>query len=52
MKLEVYCMKCKEQREAKDVKQITLENGKPALEGTCPVCDSKLLQIIYPNACQ
>ena len=50
--MEVYCTKCKEKREAKDVKQITMENGKPAQEGICPVCGTKLFQVIYPNACQ
>ncbi len=50
--MEIFCRKCQEKREAVDVKQIMLENGKPALEGVCPVCRSVLLQIVYPNACQ
>ena len=33
-----YCMKCKAQREIKNSKQITMKNGRPATERTCPTC--------------
>src|SRR5207237_6071890 len=36
--MEAYCLKCREKREMKDPKAITMKNGKPATEGTCPVC--------------
>jgi ribosomal protein S27E len=38
-------MKCKEQREIKGAKQITMKNGRPATEGTCPVCGTKIFKI-------
>ena len=38
-------MKCKEQREMKDPKPITMKNGRPATEGTCPVCGTRLFRI-------
>jgi hypothetical protein len=38
-------MKCKEKREAKDVKAVTMKNGKPAQEGVCPVCGTKMFRI-------
>ena len=44
-KMEGYCMKCKEKREIKDVKPVTMKNGKPANEGTCPVCGTKIFKI-------
>ena len=40
-----YCMKCKAQREIKDAKQITMKNGRPATEGACPVCGTKIFKI-------
>lgn len=43
--MEGRCMKCKENREIKDAKQITMKNGRPAVEGTCSVCGSKIFKI-------
>ena len=40
-----YCMKCKAQREIKNPKQITMKNGRPATEGACPVCSTKIFKI-------
>ncbi len=40
-----YCMKCKVQREIKNAKQITMKNGRPATEGICPVCSTKIFKI-------
>lgn len=44
-KLIVFCMKCKEKREAKDMKPITMKNGRPAMEGICSVCGTKVFKI-------
>jgi Domain of unknown function (DUF5679) len=38
-------MKCKAQREIKNAKQITMKNGRPATEGACPVCNTKIFKI-------
>jgi len=43
--MEAYCMKCREKREAKDVKAVTMKNGKPAQEGICPTCGTKMFRI-------
>jgi RNase P subunit RPR2 len=40
-----YCMKCKAQREIKDSQQITMKNGRPATQGTCPKCGAKIFKI-------
>ena len=40
-----YCMKCKTQREIKDSKQVTMKNGRPATEGVCPVCGTRMFKI-------
>ena len=43
--LEAYCVKCRAKREIKDAKAITMKNGKPATQGTCPVCGTKMFRI-------
>jgi hypothetical protein len=43
--MEAYCMKCKEKRQANDVKDVTMKNGKPAQEGVCPVCSTRMFRI-------
>ena len=34
-----------EEREMKDAKAITMENGRPATQGVCPVCGTKMFKI-------
>ncbi len=43
--MQARCMKCKEQREMQDPKPITMKNGRPATEGTCPVCGTRMFRI-------
>ena len=43
--VEAYCVKCRERREMKDPKQITMKNGKPAVQGKCPVCGTTMNKI-------
>ena len=43
--MQGYCLKCRERREMKDAKAITMKNGKPATEGKCPVCGTKIFKI-------
>jgi len=40
-----YCVKCKAKREMKDPQQITFKNGRPATQGICPVCGTKIVAI-------
>ena len=44
--MEAYCVKCRDRRELTDPKPVTLSNGRPALQGTCPVCATKLTRIV------
>jgi Domain of unknown function (DUF5679) len=44
-RVEAYCVKCRDKREVKDPKQITMKNGKPAVQGKCPVCGTTLNKI-------
>ncbi len=43
--MQAYCMKCRTKREIKDPKAITMKNGRPATQGTCPVCGTKIFRI-------
>jgi hypothetical protein len=45
MATEAYCVKCKAKREMKNENKITMKNGKPATEGVCPVCSTKMFKI-------
>ncbi len=44
-----YCVKCKASREIQDAHQITMKNGRPATEGKCPVCGTKIFKIGAPG---
>ena len=46
MATEAYCVKCREKREIKDPKEVTMKNGRNAIEGTCPVCGTKLFRMV------
>jgi hypothetical protein len=43
--MEGYCLKCRTKREIKDATKVTLKNGRPATQGTCPVCGTKITRI-------
>ena len=40
-----YCMKCKKKVEIRNARQITLKNGRPATQGVCPGCGTKVFRI-------
>ena len=42
---QAYCVKDRMMVEMKDPKQITLKNGRPAMQGTCPKCGTKVTRI-------
>ena len=43
--MQAYCMKCRAKREMKDTKAITMKNGRPATQGVCPECGTKMFRI-------
>jgi Zn finger protein HypA/HybF involved in hydrogenase expression len=43
--MQAYCMKCRAKREMKDARSITMKNGRPATQGVCPVCGTKMFRI-------
>lgn len=43
--MEAYCFKCRSKRDIRNAKATTLKNGRPATQGTCPVCGTKVFRI-------
>ena len=43
--MQAYCVKCRAKREMKDARAITMKNGKPATQGLCPTCGTKMFRI-------
>ena len=42
---EAYCLKCRIKRQISNAQEVTLKNGRPATQGTCPVCSTKVFRI-------
>jgi hypothetical protein len=42
---EGYCVKDKKKVEIQNPVKTTMKNGKPATQGTCPVCGGKVFRI-------
>jgi NAD-dependent SIR2 family protein deacetylase len=42
---QAYCVKCKKKVEIKNAKQITMKNKRPATQGVCPKCGTKVFRI-------
>jgi hypothetical protein len=43
--MEGYCVKCRAKKQIKNAKEITMKNGRPATEGVCPDCGTKIFKI-------
>ena len=43
--MQAYCIKCRAKRELKNPKAITMKNGKPSIQGVCPVCGTKMFRV-------
>ncbi len=45
LKIEAYCMKCREKREMAQPHPVFTVKGQPAVEGVCPVCGTKMFMM-------
>ncbi|MBI2288040.1 MAG: hypothetical protein HYU83_03525, partial [Chloroflexi bacterium] len=45
-RIRAYCVKCRAKREMKNPVAITLKNGRPAVQGVCPKCGTKMFRIM------
>lgn len=43
--MQAYCMKCKKQVDVKNPKQVIMKNKRPATQGTCASCGTKVFKI-------
>jgi hypothetical protein len=43
--MQAYCVKCRAKKEMSNPKAITMKNGKPATQGVCPTCGTKMFRI-------
>jgi hypothetical protein len=43
--MQAYCLKCCAKREMKNVRSITMKNGRSAIQGVCSVCGTKMYKI-------
>lgn len=46
MDVEAYCMKCKASRKMNDAQEVTMDNGRRAAKGICPVCGTKMTKFL------
>jgi hypothetical protein len=42
---KAYCVKCKATKEIKNPKAIIMKNKRPATQGVCPTCSTKVFRI-------
>ncbi|MFY9300557.1 MAG: DUF5679 domain-containing protein [Candidatus Nitrosotenuis sp.] len=40
-----YCVKCRKKRPMQNPQILTLKNGRPAVKGTCPICNTNVFRI-------
>jgi len=43
--MQAYCVKDRKKIEVKNPKAITMKNGRPATQGICPICGTKVFRI-------
>jgi len=43
--MQAYCVKCRCKVDVKSPANITFKNGKPATQGVCPVCGTRIFRI-------
>lgn len=44
--VKAYCMKCKAERTMSNVSVVSMKNGRPAANGQCPVCGTKMFKFL------
>lgn len=47
---EGYCVKCKAKKEIKDAIEVVMKNGRKAIKGKCPTCDTVMIKILGGKA--
>ena len=47
---EGYCVKCKAKREISTAVEETMKNGRKAIKGRCPICNTVMFKILGGKA--
>jgi hypothetical protein len=48
--MQGYCVKERMMRDIKDPKEVVLKNGRPAIQGPCAVCGTKITRFIKKSS--
>ena len=43
--MEAFCFKCRSKREMSNPQRVTLKNGRPATQGNCSLCGTRMFRI-------
>ena len=43
--VNIYCFKCRGKRDINGTQAVTMKNGRPAIQGECPDCHTKVFRI-------
>ena len=41
-----YCLKCKKSQKMIESEEITMKNGRKAIRGKCPICNTTIYKIL------
>ncbi|MBI1870386.1 MAG: hypothetical protein HYS07_04245 [Chlamydiae bacterium] len=44
--MEGYCVKCKAKKEMVSAKEVEMKNGRRAMQGKCPTCNTGMFKIL------
>jgi DNA-directed RNA polymerase subunit RPC12/RpoP len=47
--VRAHCVRCKASIQIKDPHVVTMKNGRPAIQGVCPDCGSKVFRVGIPH---
>lgn len=45
VRMQAYCVKCRAKQDMRNAKTIVMKNGRPAVQGECVVCGTKMFRI-------
>jgi hypothetical protein len=43
--VSIYCIRCRGKKEVEGAQAVIMKNGRPAILGVCPECDTRVFRI-------
>ena len=43
--VSIYCLKCRGKKEVEGAQAVIMKNGRPAIQGVCPECGTRVFRI-------